>query len=121
MRDIISYITAVLYGIIGQPNDRANHKSPSEPKANGAAADNKKGRRQQSVSDKLVPRTPAAKTADKALRNGFKGRAPSETQNAGSVAKTSKKRTPTRNLEISPRLNFLSPTVSSKIKQSNSK
>ena len=79
-------------------------------------------RRQQSVGIKPNSSTPISKTSGKTPRLDYKERIPFEYQKSSTPNnKYEDKRTPSRQRNTNPRLNFLSPTVSSKHKQSNQK
>lgn len=107
----------------GKTNFGPNSSSSvSDVKSNRKEEPARPGRRQQSVGEKANTRTPVQKNAVKAPKPELKDRIPFEYQrNSTSGKKQDNKRTPSRPRDVGTRLNFLSPTVSSKVKQSNQK
>ena len=84
--------------------------------------DAKTNRRQQSLRQKTIPRTPTNKQKQKSPQLGYKDSIPFEYQKESISGKKEEKRTPTRSSrEVSPNLHFMSPTTSSRVKRSNKK
>lgn len=100
----------------------AGKKEITDLKSAKKEPEGKVSRRQQSLGEKNSARTPISKPSGKTPRNESKEHIPFEYQKSSTPNnKNEDKRTPSRQRLVNPRLHFLSPTVSSKHKQSNQK